>query len=159
MNEDEKDERIFDRIKEFLPTPEEIASRLRDELLEVEHKLQHGGRGLGLYILNGHEPVPIEDTLEWARWFENHANRRVACTSVNGWQVSTVFLGIDNNYFSKHPLLFETMIFSETEKVESKLLKRAFRKSLDNYQRRYHTWDEALKGHEEAVAYIREGLQ
>jgi hypothetical protein len=118
----------------------------------------HGGNSMGLYVLDGHEPVAIDDTLEWARWYEQSDKRRVAQTSINGWRVSTVFLGIDNNLLGGKPLLFETLIFSETETVKSKLLNREFRKTLDNYCIRYVTWDEAMKGHEEAVAYVREGL-
>jgi hypothetical protein len=127
----------FERIREYLSTPR---------------------KGLGLYVLEGHEPVPIDNTLEWAQWYEKSENRRLAATSINGWQVSTVFLGIDNNMFSEKPLLFETMIFSETQKKYHPLFKKGFRKSLDNYCTRYVTWDEAMKGHEAAVAYVREGL-
>jgi hypothetical protein len=153
------DEKDFERIREQLPSPEEILDRLGDELLEAEHKLRHGGKGLGLYILDGHTPVPIEDTLAWARWFETDEKRRVASTSINGWKVSTVFLGIDQSLFSERPMIFETMIFSETEKVHAKLFNKSFRKSMDNYCRRYATWDEAVAGHEEAVKMIREGAQ
>jgi hypothetical protein len=32
---------------------------------------------LGKYILRGHEPVEVEDVVEWGRWFET-ADRRVA---------------------------------------------------------------------------------
>lgn len=155
---EEKDQ--FERIRKQLPTPEEIIERVGDELLEAEFKLKYGGRpGKGLYVLEGHTPVPIDDVLEWARRYEQSENRRVARTSINGWDVSTVFLGIDSNIFSEVPLLFETMIFSETEITKTELFGRKFRKSLDNYCKRYATWDEALAGHEAAVNYIREGLQ
>jgi hypothetical protein len=153
------DEKDFKRIREQLPTPEEIASRLGDDLLEAERRLRRGGKLLGLYILDdAHTPVPIEDTLTWAQWFENDDKRRVASTSINGWNVSTVFLGLDHSHgFSARPILFETLIFSETRKV--KAMGKMFRKSMENYGRRYATWDEALAGHEEAVKMIREGGQ
>jgi hypothetical protein len=134
--------------------------RLGEELLEAEQRLRRGGKLLGLYILDGHTPVPVpvEDTLSWAQWFENGDKRRVANTSINGWSVSTVFLGLDQSHgFSSPPILFETMIFSQTEKV--KAMGKMFRKSMENYCRRYATWDEALAGHEEAVKMIREGGQ
>jgi hypothetical protein len=139
---------------------EEDFERIRDVADEFfKDKLKHGGVSLGLYILEGKEPVPIDDTLAWAKWFEQNANRRLAETRINGWRVSTVFLGIDNNLFSEPPLLFEPMIFSLTEKIKSPIREKEYPKSLDNYCRRYPTWDEALAGHLEAVAMIREGAQ
>lgn len=163
---DEKDFKwIGERLRASLPP--ELLRQINEvigeaELHEAERKFAEGGKGLGLYILGGpegHTPIPISHTLEWAMWFENNDKRRVANTSVNGWNVSTVFLGIDSDYFSKKPMLFETMIFSETETVRTKLFNKAFRKSMDNYCRRYATWDEAIAGHEEAVKMIREGAQ
>ena len=56
--------------------------------------------------------------------------------------VSTVFLGIDHNFSGKGPpLLFETQVVLNGE--------------LDT-QVRYATWDEAEKGHAEAVAAVKE---
>jgi hypothetical protein len=52
-----------------------------------------------LYMLDASgEPVPEEDVLVWAEWFEAHdADRQVALTVVpSGARVSTVFLGIDS---------------------------------------------------------------
>lgn len=100
-----------------------------------------------LYVLNGHEPVPADDTLEWGRWFEDHAADRVVAQDElpGGAFVSTVFLGIDHSFshFGKleHvPVLFETMIFGFDDDGD--------------YQRRYCTWAEALAGHQEAVAIV-----
>lgn len=112
---------------------------------------------LGLYVLEGHQPVPISDTLEWAKWFENYDNRHLASDHINGYRVSTVFLAIDNTIGRMVPLLFETMIFSDTETTESPILHTKFPKSLENYTRRYATWDEAIAGHQEALTLIREG--
>ena len=70
------------------------------------------------YILIGQSPVPCDDPLEWAEWFET-ADRRVAATSC--WLglvwVSTVFLGLDHSFARARgeqdtpPLLFESMAF------------------------------------------------
>jgi hypothetical protein len=49
-------------------------------------------------------------------------------------QVSTVFLGMDHS-LGGSPILFETMIFGGEE---------------DGFQMRYRTWEEAVRGHEEA---------
>lgn len=92
----------------------------------------------GKYRLEGHTPVACEDLLEWAQSFES-SERRVAQTDIkDGVRVSTVFLGMDHNFGSDGPpLLFETMIFGGPH---------------DGYQVRYPTWDEAERGHEEAVS-------
>ena len=94
----------------------------------------------GHYILHDHTPVPEPDTLTWARWFST-AERRVAYTEfTNEVSVSTVFLGLDHNFFGCPPLLFETMIFGADE----------------DYQERYATWDAAAAGHAAVVAWLVE---
>lgn len=51
------------------------------------------------YTLNGHEPVPADDLLAWATWFEGSVGeRRVAETTVGDARVSTVFLGLDHDH-------------------------------------------------------------
>ena len=90
------------------------------------------------YMLKGKEPVPVEDVIEWGRWFED-ADRSVASTVLeNGVRVSTVFLGLDHNFGSGEPVLFETMIFGGKH---------------DKYQERYATWGEAEAGHKQAVEF------
>jgi hypothetical protein len=65
-------------------------------------------------------------------------NRRVATTFLfgNTVRVSTVFLAFDHG-FGGTPMFFETMIFCDTIDWEP--------------QWRYSTWDEAVKGHENAI--------
>lgn len=93
------------------------------------------------YKLVGRLPVPVSDIREWVKAFEG--NRIVAQTTVGPLEVSTVFLALDHS-FSTNPdapaILFETMIFDGGK---------------DTYQRRYATWDEAEKGHAEAVEHAR----
>lgn len=93
-------------------------------------------------ILDGKKVVPIEDTLEWARWYET-ASRRVGFTRLSKSRrrrnyVLTVFLGMDHGYTER--LWFETMIFGT---------------SLNQYQERYATWEEAERGHALAVGRAR----
>lgn len=80
------------------------------------------------------EPVAAadEDFGAWGDWFEKIENRRVAYTEINGYVVSTVFLGIDHGFVSERPVLYETMIFGHPK--------------LD-VQRRYCTRAEAKAGH------------
>src|SRR5687768_5852202 len=88
------------------------------------------------YILEGKEPKPCE-LMEWASSMSNIDGRVVNKTTLpDGTNISTVFLGLDHSYGDGPPVLFETMIFGGEH---------------DQEQWRYHTWDEAEKGHQEAV--------
>lgn len=96
------------------------------------------------YKLNeAKEPVKC-DLMEWSNMFEND-DRRVAFDAIEGKEVSTVFLGLDHNYFGGKPLLFETMVFDEGE-------------SSEHYCLRYSTYEQALKGHQEAIEWVKESI-
>lgn len=84
-------------------------------------------------ILSDKKVVPVDDILEWARWFEA-ADRTVARTNIEGSEVSTVFLGIDHGFSAE--LWFESMVFGGEN---------------DQHQERYRTYGEALLGHERIV--------
>lgn len=91
------------------------------------------------YILDANRnPVPVP-LAEGARAFEQ--DRRVARTMVNGYEVSTVFLGMDHRPEGEPgpPLVFETMVFLEGERT-------------DLYCQRYSTWLDAEEGHNLVVA-------
>ena len=93
---------------------------------------------LGLYVLDGHTPVPARSILEWANFFENTDNRRVADTTIGSIRVSTIFLGADHGCIGQGPpLLYETMVFGPEDDEPD--------------VRRYSTWDEAVIGHEQMV--------
>lgn len=115
------------------------------------------------YILKDKKPVKTENIDDWAR-FMTKANRTVKKTRISdkftfddghtdrffetltggvteGCDVSTVFLGIDHQYGSGKPILFETMVFGGL---------------LDGEQVRYCTWEEAEAGHEEMVKRVKE---
>lgn len=104
------------------------------------------------YILDGHTAVPVDDVLVWAEWFERpfDQTRLVARTEVGGVHVSTVFLALDHGWGGV-PRLFETMIFLEHD---SRLPAR-----LNDYQRRYATWDESEAGHRHAVKLVTRALR
>ena len=72
----------------------------------------------------------------WARAVE--VQHRVGKDFVNGYRVSTVFLGTDHGYGGE-PLLFETMIFGG--KFDG----------LDEYQERCATLAEARAQHQRAI--------
>jgi len=96
------------------------------------------------YKLVGKEIIPC--TLqEWGEAREG--NRHVAKTKLKApapskdtVEISTVFLGLDHSMGGGDvPILFETMIFGGQH---------------DEYMERYTTWDEAEKGHQEAVLIV-----
>jgi hypothetical protein len=105
---------------------------------------------LGFYTLDGHEPVPVTDTLAWAAWMHT-ADRHVARScwgDADGRElarVSTVFLGLDHSWappgHGGPPVLFETMVFAPGHR-------------LDQYQWRHTTWDEAAAEHERTRAIL-----
>ena len=85
------------------------------------------------WILDESHQLVEVDLLTWAKFFEDIKKHRVASTERGHILVSTVFLGIDHNFTNiGDPLLFETMVFGGLK---------------NDYQIRYHTWDEAMRGH------------
>ena len=93
------------------------------------------------YILDhNNQVVPAIDVVSWAKWFETNLNkRRVAFDRVGKIDISTVFLGIDHNWGDGKPLLFETMVFDDSEDCE-----------------RCSTWEEAVEQHARAVKRAKE---
>ena len=90
------------------------------------------------FILVGkdHLIAEVRDFLAWAEWMET-ADRTVKVSTQDDVSVSTVFLGLDHNFSGKGPpILFETMVFVAGEGHD---------------QRRYATWEEAERGHDEMV--------
>jgi hypothetical protein len=91
------------------------------------------------YDITG-KPISLE---KWAVEFEDPKKRRVGFTLLpNGYEVSTVFLGLDHNFLGGKPLIFETMVFEKNER-------------LDLDMERYSTLDEAKAGHKKMVAKWR----
>lgn len=79
----------------------------------------------------------VAECTEWAKWFETAKRSIREDVLPDGTRISTVFLGIDHNFFpGGRPLLFETMIFGGPH---------------HHYQDRYSTRDEAIAGHLIAV--------
>jgi hypothetical protein len=82
------------------------------------------------------------DLMGWAALIEDQNYKRVAFSQVGAVEVSTVWLGLNHNFGSGPPLIFETMIFGGEH---------------DSYQDRYSTEAEALAGHDRIVAVLRDG--
>src|SRR5260370_22766253 len=109
-----------------------------------------------MIIDENHNLVRPRDLIEWGEFFES-ARRRVALTEINGWVVSTVFLGINHAFFGG-ALWFETMIFLDEDKPAPFDENERLEAWRENQQMRYATWDEAVAGHAQFVEIIREGL-
>ncbi len=76
---------------------------------------------------------------EWAKAFEDFNARIVRQETLpNGYFVSTVWLGLNHNWGSGPPLIFETMV-QDSEGT------------FEDYQERYSAEDEAILGHLRAV--------
>ena len=96
------------------------------------------------YILDDdNKPVAISGMVfnEWIT--ANPLKKLVKQEYVNEVWVSTVFLGLDHSYVKGKPILWETMIFEG---------------SLDVYQERYTSHEEALTGHEFAVQMVKNDI-
>jgi len=96
--------------------------------------------------------VPIEDLEEWILELQSaEENWKIEDTIIerNGkkWVVCTDFLGSDHGYPKnrEHPLIFETMIFSEDDPA------------IHHSMMRYRTWREAKAGHAQMVVRALNG--
>ncbi len=88
-------------------------------------------------------PVPVS-VLEWEFKFDDDA-RIVKQETVSGIYVSTVFVGVDYSFgMGGPPLVFETMAFDDRGDMSDNIVCH-----------RYATWNEALKGHNEIVSWVK----
>lgn len=86
---------------------------------------------------------------DWSDLYETkdgQERRRVGLDEINGYGVSTVFLGLDHGlHYSRHPLLFETIVFGKGPG--------------DDYTTRCSTWDEAIEMHKKAIEWVKQGCK
>lgn len=75
----------------------------------------------------------------YSRWV---TEKRVARTEVGEFVVSTVWLGLDHDYLTGRPVIFETMVFGEP---------------WNNEMARYSTEEEAMIGHLLTLTRLRSG--
>jgi hypothetical protein len=114
-------------------------------------------RAKAFAILNeAGDVVPCPDLTAWADWMQLASEdgvdgpRRVARSDVEGFYVSTIFLGLNHNPFiGGKPHWFETGVFRLSPDGVS--LRRIY--SAD----RYSTRAEAVAGHEDVCAKVRSG--
>jgi hypothetical protein len=94
---------------------------------------------------------------EWAQWFENGDNRRIASDKILGIKVSTVFLGLNHSYGDGPDQWFETMIFGPAYEYEFNG-KKHWTLGHDIYCERYETFAQAKKGHAIALKWLQDRL-
>jgi hypothetical protein len=87
-------------------------------------------------------PDGTEGLIEWGKDMQDNVIKVVKQETLpNGYWVSTVWLGLNHNWGTGPPLIFETMVTNPFGDWE-------------DYQKRYSTEAEALDGHTEAVRYF-----
>jgi hypothetical protein len=92
------------------------------------------------YLLNEDKTLRRVSSKDWAHWFEaDRMHRQMANHVIGGVRVSTVFLGVDHGDGTGPPVVFETMIFGGP---------------YNDYQDRYSTYEDAMKGHWHALALV-----
>ena len=108
-----------------------------------------------------HKPVPARSVTEWEKWMFDERLKigvgRIGYETINGWKVSTIFLGIDHG-FGGPSRWFETMIFVDEDRPAPLEDDERLKEWRENQQMRYSTWDEAEKGHAMFCEIIRNGL-
>jgi hypothetical protein len=72
-----------------------------------------------LYIMRHGQVIKMghsrKDILTWAAWYEN-AERHIGLDTIRDVKVSTVFLGLDHNFYGEGPpILWETAVFGKED--------------------------------------------
>lgn len=97
------------------------------------------------YFLNKDHTYKPCDLMTWAKQYEE-LEKHVANDEINGCRISTIWLGLDHNYYNPgDPLVFETMVFNSSGE--------------DKYCMRYSTWEQAEAGHQEAIEWVKNGCK
>ena len=86
---------------------------------------------------------PLTDFKEIAKMSSDPNYKIVKQEIVNGYLVSTVWLGLNHSFDDSKILIFETMVFSKEQE------KNGFHKDYE--QLRYSTEREAIAGHQNTV--------
>lgn len=97
---------------------------------------------------------PCTDPIEWAEAMEEsrmNGSHLIAQDRVEGFHVSTIFLGINHNPFGGLPQWFETLVFRLSADGEITTL-RAYGGGC-----RYATRGEAIAGHARTCQMVRTG--
>lgn len=110
----------------------------------------------GWYFILDEDHNPVACDFEtWAHFFEDYDRRIVAQTETLLHRISSIFLGLDHSFMAQGPpILFETMVFENTETMVELFGELWPMHESTDYCCRYATWDECLAGHNAMVAEI-----
>lgn len=89
------------------------------------------------------------DLKTWAQLFEDIEYRRIGLDEVGDFTVSTVWLGLDHNWSGGEPIIFETMVFDNTQKTKCAITGNEYSKDME--QERYGYFEDALAGHKRTI--------
>ena len=116
---------------------DELWNQIEDPLTGRAHHYRLVGQSF--------QPVSLR---EWATITMQGEDRRVRLTRVGPFEISTVFLGLDHNFFGDGPpILFETMTFLRGEGLQDA-------EGMNDEDGRACTWPEAERMHQRAVDWI-----
>lgn len=90
----------------------------------------------------------------WTRRFEDRSYQKLADDHVNGWWISTIWLGLDHSFGGSLPQIFETMVFrgSGNDLMDAlDELVTGESRWHEHDSARYATEEEAIEGHRRMV--------
>ena len=107
-------------------------------------------------------PLNVEEWCQWISEGDGQCGRRVDRYETDTHLVSTVFLGINHNWIRHvRPVWFETMVFDKaTQGQPIELMGNIVGTNFGDeiYCERYTTFEEALRGHQTAIAWLNAEL-
>jgi hypothetical protein len=89
---------------------------------------------------------------QFAKLMEDREYKRVCSDYVGSYWVSTVWLGLDHSFYGGPPLIFESMVFADTEEDSNRL-------GEDVNCQRYPTEHQAVLGHYAIVEEVNQAVQ
>lgn len=93
-------------------------------------------------------PCSIEEFVDQMKEMNRTNTKHVALDTINGKEISTVFLGINHQWRNSNiPLIFETMVSDNITDF------------CEIYLKRYPTWQDAEEGHKHAVNWVINGCK
>ncbi len=98
------------------------------------------------YKLDENKNVVPSSLEEWTNFIEGRTSesKHVGDDEIRNIRISTIFLGIPYGFdIDDLPLVFETMVFDSDEN--------------DIYMKRYSTYKQAEEGHQDALAWVKNG--
>jgi len=132
--------------KPWRPSMPEGARKLMDAF-DQEMKDKYGAEARERHFDRKGNPISYAD---WAEAFSDYEYRVVKKTIIGDVEISTVWLGMDHGFRRNGPpIIFETMCFQRSDD--------GTREDFD-FQDRYATEAQALKGHAEAVVAVEADL-